>query len=162
MHFLARHRLLFFAIIFFAAGIYILSPDHKSKRLEPERQKFINGLHERELLAEQLVDSLLVYAEREQINEFANNSDFRPDKLFERYGIVLYVYSGRSLIYWTNNSVAIPDGTLWYKQSFVNTGNAYVIPHYKMVDGKKKVWYERHPIATLGIKDAEEDPEPEP
>ena len=131
MHFLARHRLLFFAIIFFAAGIYILSPDHKSKRLEPERQKFINGLHERELLAEQLVDSLLVYAEREQINEFANNSDFRPDKLFERYGIVLYVYSGRNLIYWTNNSVAIPDGTLWYKQAFVNTGNAYVIPRYK-------------------------------
>ena len=40
--------------------------------------------------------------------------------------------------------------------------NDYVIPHYKMVDGKKKVWYERHPIATLGIKDAEEDPEPEP
>ena len=40
--------------------------------------------------------------------------------------------------------------------------NDYVIPHYKMVDGKKTLWYERHPIATLGIKDAEEDPEPEP
>ncbi len=131
MRFLARHRLLFFAIIFFAAGIYILSPDHKSKLLGPERQKFISGLHERELLAEELVDSLLKYAERDQINEFANNGDFRPDKLFERYGIVLYVYSGRNLVYWTNNSVAIPDGTLWYKQSFVHTGNAYVIPHYK-------------------------------
>ena len=131
MHFLARHRLLFFAIIFFVAGIYILSPDHKSKMLEPERQKFISGLHERELIAEELVDSLLSYAEREQINDFANNNNFRPDKLFERYGIVLYVYSGRNLIYWTNNSIAIPDGTLWYKQAFVHTGNAYVIPHYK-------------------------------
>jgi len=40
--------------------------------------------------------------------------------------------------------------------------NDYVIPHYKMVDGKKKVWYERHPIATMGIEQAEEDPEPEP
>ncbi|MBO7497552.1 MAG: GHKL domain-containing protein [Salinivirgaceae bacterium] len=113
------------------AGIYILSPDHKSKMLEPERQKFISGLHERELIAEELVDSLLSYAEREQINDFANNNNFRPDKLFERYGIVLYVYSGRNLIYWTNNSIAIPDGTLWYKQAFVHTGNAYVIPHYK-------------------------------
>ena len=99
--------------------------------LEPERQKFISELHERELMAEELVDSLLVYAERDRINDFANNGDFRPDKLFDRYGIVLYVYSGRNLVYWTNNSVAIPDGTLWYKQAFVHTGNAYVIPHYK-------------------------------
>ena len=40
--------------------------------------------------------------------------------------------------------------------------NDYVIPHYKMVDGKKKVWYERHPIATMGVEHADEDPEPEP
>ena len=40
--------------------------------------------------------------------------------------------------------------------------NDYVIQHTKMVDGKEKVYYERHPIATYGVANAEEDEEPEP
>ena len=40
--------------------------------------------------------------------------------------------------------------------------NDYVIQHTKTVDGKEKVYYERHPIATYGVANAEEDEEPEP
>ncbi|MBR4621829.1 MAG: GHKL domain-containing protein [Salinivirgaceae bacterium] len=131
MHFLARHRLLFYAIICFAVGLKVLSSDGGQKNIEPERQKFIQVLHEKELLAEQLADTLFEYAQSDRISEFANGDNPRPDRLFDRHGIILYVYSGRNLVYWTNNSIAIPDGTMWYKQPFVNTGNACVIPRYK-------------------------------
>ena len=40
--------------------------------------------------------------------------------------------------------------------------NDYVIQHTKTVDGKEKVYYERHPIATYGVANAEEDEEQEP
>ena len=33
--------------------------------------------------------------------------------------------------------------------------NDYVIPTTKVVDGKEKVYYERHPIATYGTDTAE-------
>ena len=42
--------------------------------------------------------------------------------------------------------------------------NDYVIPMVKMVDGKKKTYYERHPIATYDIENADggDDPTPDP
>ena len=41
--------------------------------------------------------------------------------------------------------------------------NDYVIPIVKEVDGKKKTYYERHPIATYDIENADvPTPEPEP
>ena len=131
MHFLARHRLLIYAIICFVVGLKILNTDRSAKIIEPERQKFIQSLHEKDLLAEQLADTLFEYAQSDRLPEFANSAEHKPDRLFDRYGIILYVYSGRNLVYWTNNSIAIPEGTLWYKTPFVNTGNACVIPHYK-------------------------------
>lgn len=131
MHFFMRHRLLVLTIICFIAGLAILQPNKNSKILEPERQEFTSSLHEKELLAEQLADTLFNYAERGRLSDFANGDNPKPDKLFDRYGIILYVYSDRKLVYWTNNSIAIPEGTAWYKTPFVNTGNALVIPHYK-------------------------------
>ena len=131
MHFLARHRLLIYATICFVVGLKILNTDRRAKIIEPERQKFIQSLHEKDLLAEQLADTLFEYAQSDRLPEFANSAEHKPDRLFDRYGIILYVYSGRNLVYWTNNSIAIPEGTLWYKTPFVNTGNACVIPHYK-------------------------------
>ena len=38
--------------------------------------------------------------------------------------------------------------------------NDYVIPTTKVIDGKAKTYYERHPIATYGTEQAEPDPEP--
>lgn len=131
MRFLSRHRLLFLAIICFSAGLEILRPNETSRVLEPERQEFVNSLHEKGLIAESLVDTLFKYVESDRIAEFANGDNPKPDRLFDKYGIILYVYSGRNLVYWTDNSIAIPEGTIWYKQAFVNTGNAYVIPRYK-------------------------------
>ncbi len=131
MHFLARHRLLLYAIICFAAGLKIISSNSNTKIVEPDRQQFIQNLHEKDIMAEQLTDSLFVYAQQNRLPDFANSDNYKPDRLFDRYGIILYVYSGRNLVYWTNNSIAIPDGTQWYKQPFVNTGNAYVLPRYK-------------------------------
>ena len=42
--------------------------------------------------------------------------------------------------------------------------NDYVIPIVKEVDGKKKTYYERHPIATYDIENADggDDPTPDP
>jgi len=43
--------------------------------------------------------------------------------------------------------------------------NDYVIPVTKTVDGKKKTYYERHPLSTFDIENASDgggDPEPEP
>ena len=131
MRFLARHRLLFYAIICFAAGLKIISYSNNAKVVEPDRQRFLQSMHEKGMLAEQLTDSLFEYARQNRIQDFANSDNYKPDRLFDRYGIILYVYSGRNLVYWTNNSIAIPDGTLWYKQPFVNTGNACVVPQYK-------------------------------
>lgn len=131
MRFLARHRLLILTIICFAVGLTILNPNHKSKIIEPERQDFVSSLHEKELIAEQLSDTLSKYVERDKIDDFANNESLKVDKLFDRYGIILYVYSGKSLIYWTNNSIAIPEKDGWYKEPFVNTGNACVVVRHK-------------------------------
>jgi len=38
--------------------------------------------------------------------------------------------------------------------------NDYVIPTTKVVDGKTKTYYERHPIATYGTEQADPDPQP--
>ena len=40
--------------------------------------------------------------------------------------------------------------------------NDYVVVHYKTVDGQQVSYQERTPIRQLKIKNAEEDPEPEP
>lgn len=131
MHFLSRHRLLILTIICFAIGVATLRPKQNNQILESERQEFISSFHHKELLAEQLVDTLLNYATSNNLKSFANSDTYRPDRLYDRHGIILYVYSGRNLIYWTNNTIAIPEGTNWYKTSFLHTGNAYIVPKYK-------------------------------
>ena len=48
------------------------------------------------------------------------------------------------------------------KEETTFEGNDYVVVKYKMIDGKKKSYQERHPLKTYGIEQATPDPEPEP
>ena len=138
MHFLSRHRLLILALICFGAMYAMLHTEKNAKIVEPERLEFINSLHSKELLAERLADSLMEAANRNQIPQFANSDNPRPDNLYNRHGIILYLYEGKNLTYWTNSNIAIPEGE-WYKTPFVHSGNAYIIPKIKTSDTRTAV-----------------------
>ncbi len=92
----------------------------------PDTQTFTVNLHEKEHMAERWLDTLLngsVNADYEEI--FKRNAD-KFDVLYENYGLVLYVYKGKNLAYWTNNVLNLPADTAWAKPGFAQVGNAYV------------------------------------
>lgn len=138
MHFLSRHRLLILALICFGVMYAMQHTKQEPKDINPERIEFINSLHNKELLAERLVDTLLEVANRNQIPQFANSDNPKIDNLYNKHGIILYLYDGNKLIYWTNSNIVIPDDN-WYNTPFVHTGNAYIVPKSKVSNGKTAV-----------------------
>jgi len=116
----------------------ILNTNKEVKIVEPDRTEFISDLHNKELFAEQLVDTLMEFSNRDELPQFANGDNPKTDNLYNRYGIILYLYKGKKLVYWTNSSISIPDGD-WYNEPFVHTGNAYLVSKTKKVGNSTAV-----------------------
>ncbi len=129
MTFFSRHRLLLLTIACFAIAVGILQSNNERNIVEPDSQAFIRELHEKEIMAEQLVDTLLRYASAGEMDSYVNSK--YADRLYDRNGIVLYVYTSNRLTYWSNNSIAIPNGSQWFRKPFLHTGNAYVVTRYQ-------------------------------
>jgi hypothetical protein len=56
-------------------------------------------LHEKEWVADQLMDTLLSKVEEETFSEWVNSNSHIIDFYFKDHGIILYIYQANELIY---------------------------------------------------------------
>ncbi len=115
------YLLLFFA--FLALGWVLNKPGVVLHSNASTTRTLTELLHEKEWVADQLMDTLLSKIEDETFSEWVNTNSHIIDFYFKNQGIILYIYQANELVYWTNNSVAVPQDTFWLDKPFKRIGN---------------------------------------
>ncbi len=143
--FFIRHRLLILAVICLATAIYVLDPNHITQINKPNTQSFTNNLHSKERDAERYIDSLMNYVVNGNLDSYTQRNAQRFDRLCQNKGISFYVYQGKRLMFWTNNSTDLPTSAFWFSKPLVKCSNCYVESIYSTQDNYSVV-------ATIDIK----------
>jgi len=106
-----KYLFLFFALL--AIGWVVNKPWFLLPETQSNTLKFSTILHEKEKLADRLMDTFLVKVNDESISEWINSHSRTIDLYYKNQGIIIYLYRQNQLVYWTNNSVAVPHDTSW-------------------------------------------------
>lgn len=105
--------------VFEKSNIWIISNDIDTKY-------FTEKLFEKEKKVDELIDSLFICAKNHKLSKWVNENSTDIDLLLKSDGIALFVYSNLEMIYWTTNSVAVPDNSSWFNNKFAEFGNSFL------------------------------------
>jgi signal transduction histidine kinase len=101
-----RFSLLIIALLAFTFA-YLLTFSFAEKKSIPTIDGFETTLHQKEKEVQTEIDTLIRFA---QGKDYETVFRLRPDRyntLFKEQGLVLYIYQGDSLKFWSDNSVAV-------------------------------------------------------
>jgi len=131
------YLILFFALL--ALGWVLNKPNVVLHNNTSATRTLIDLLHQKEWIADQLMDTLLSKVEDETFSEWVNANSHTIDFYFKDEGIILYIYQENQLVYWTNNSVAVPQDTFWLAEPFQRMGNVLAEVRTKNSSNAKSV-----------------------
>ncbi len=122
-----KYRLALLSILFFIVSWYI----HYETRNEPNLKKIARSLEQsiafKNRVVQQAVDTLVECALNNTITEYVADNYETLDSYSKNEGIVFYVYRDNKLVYWTDNSLSIPENNEWWKKRFFALGNSQVV-----------------------------------
>ena len=102
----SRFGKLIIAFIFFGSA-YLFSFDFGGRTETPAIDGFTGTLHSKETLVKSELDTLIRIAAGKDYDDVFRYRPERYNDLFRQHGIVLFIYHGDSLKFWTDNSVAV-------------------------------------------------------
>jgi HAMP domain-containing protein len=136
----SRYSLLLGGILLLTAG-YLVSLSGGT-RTSPVIAGLTDELHEREAVLQAELDSIYNFAQPKSFEEIFIAQSDRNGSLYAKHGIVLLIYQGDSLKYWSDNSAAVETYMLevcldqrmtrlrngWFEtiQKTDNTGRTYI------------------------------------
>jgi hypothetical protein len=119
-----KYALLFLFFILLAAVIERTNISFENT--EPDVHTFTTKLIDKELKADEVIDSLYYNTANNSLAQWVNTNTAKLDFLHRQQGLVFLVYLNSNLAYWTSNSIAVPDTIGGYTGNFTKLGNAYV------------------------------------
>jgi two-component system nitrogen regulation sensor histidine kinase NtrY len=119
-----KYLLLFVLFILIATLVSVTNLSYQYD--SPDVQGVTHKLRNKEQIVDITIDSLLANVQNKQLNTYINKNAGRFDYLHREKGLVFLVYQNSNLVYWSSNSVALPNGSVWHENQFSKIGNSYV------------------------------------
>ena len=123
--FIVNNKYAILFVCFLLLGSVIETSNISFKNKEADLHTFTNKLFDKEHKVDEILDSLFVNTQNQSLSKWVNYNSQSIDYLFKENGIVFLVYQNLQLVYWTSNSIAIPDNTDWHNGVFTKLGNSY-------------------------------------
>ncbi len=126
-----KYRLGILAVLFLAT-FFIL---HSGKFIVPNAHRIVRSFEqniaEKEKGMAAHMDSLLSLSSSHKLIQYVrtNNVDFSEE--FSEEGVAYYVYRDQELVFWSSNTMAIPDTAGWWSQRFGQVGNSWLLMQFR-------------------------------
>ncbi len=123
--FLVKNKYALLFLLFLLLGFLTEVSNISFQSREPDLHTFTNKLFDKEHKVDEILDSLYTNTKNNKLSKWVNDNSQSIDYLFKEKGVVFLVYQNNNLVYWTSNSIAIPDNTDWVKYNFAKLGNSF-------------------------------------
>jgi signal transduction histidine kinase len=127
-----KYQILFAILII--AGVFYNNSKFTSTINNVNIQLFESILHDKEQKTDAIVDSLFHNTNNKTLAEWVNKNSETIDYLYEEQGLIFVVYYNSNPVYWTSNSIVIPDNIDTTGFKLQNFGNLYAEVRIKSND----------------------------
>jgi len=136
-----KYKYLIFSSFFLMLGLLINTSNYwyNKDQKKINTSGFSNILSLKENKIENISDSILFNTKSNNLINWINNNSNKLQYLSENDGISFFIYINNNLIYWTNNSIIIPNNINCFNDKFINTKNAYLLIQKKQIDSIKVI-----------------------
>jgi len=125
-HILIKYKNLILFAILAVAGVFINYSGITSDVDNVNKQVFENILFDKEQKTDEIIDSLFINTKNRKLAKWVNNNSEIIDYLYDEQGLIFLVYYNSNLVYWTSNSIIIPENKNSIKKGKLqNFGNLY-------------------------------------
>lgn len=123
---IVKNRYLILSLLMFFLGVMIQQQYFSFNYQTSDLNNFKTSLLKKEKLSNDLADTLLAVASKDDFNQLTSKYGEKIEQLFSKYGLSFYVFNKGKMIYWTNNTLVVSETILNQKEGFIHLPNANV------------------------------------